>query len=229
VANREIDLEVLQSYVREQLQRESEQDKLSSKSTIEGLGDQPDGGGDDNFYIEIANNLVIFDPLDREIPSGDDQATKTEDLKKRILNLPAIETDKIDLQVPLCNCEHEKLAKEFELELRYCSERAQEYMQDAKQLKPVIETNFEDEARVKKLLEIYKFFDDHRLVQNANEQHQYFKSYIEKISTGIRQIKQQIAVQQMLQEQKQKAQAKKLLLYTIPDIFLYRSERSQYP
>ena len=60
----------------------------------------------EEFFINYAENLHVFDPLDRPIydDSGDDQTTKQAQLKKLIQNLPKIEGDRTrKLTVPLKN------------------------------------------------------------------------------------------------------------------------------
>lgn len=95
------------------------------------------------FYEDFAQKLEIFDPIDRDIiplhdPDYDDeeeplqnQAIKSSELKRLLINTPKILAENFSLRIPNKIDSYERLQMMFENNKKECSKIALEYLTDA--------------------------------------------------------------------------------------------------
>ena len=82
------------------------------------------------FYMDFADKLVIFDPIDRAIPDADnDQTIKRNDLIVKINEMPSIVG--FVLNAPMSNERGALLDKMFDYEIKICNDIAQQYLDEA--------------------------------------------------------------------------------------------------
>ena len=86
------------------------------------------------FFELFAENMLIFDPLDRPVSIDGDEVTSIaqSDLKQKIRNLKKIQTAKTEIRAPLSTENYGKLDKLFSNEMKKCFKIEFEYQKNAK-------------------------------------------------------------------------------------------------
>ena len=100
------------------------------------------------FYEKIANSLEIFDPLDRGIPSDENNmAIKREEFLKKINDMPKISASK--LLPPISNDLNLMLQNMFQEQQIECNRVAQNFLEKAKDNPKIPEIEFTKDTYIK--------------------------------------------------------------------------------
>lgn len=138
----------------------------------------------EQFYTEVAEKMILFDPLDRAIPSDeDDQTTKQQQLLFEIKQMEGIKGD--NLENPL---NYEQNARFQQLQMiakNQIIDLANRQLQIAKDAGAAYGEDFRDDPLFIKTFFAFRFFAQHQLVGNAQEVLDDFMQYVEKQSQFI--------------------------------------------
>lgn len=179
---------------------------------------------------------MIFDPLDRKVtvdadsPDAEmsaDQATKSAELVDLIQKMTRINCQEVDLKVPLANSQFDFLNSQFKALFDQCVQKGNEYIKNAEDQNSDLKSNFDHDPVVIRTLKTFKFFFEHRLLEDAKQRYSNLVIYIQNTNQAIQNIKNQLSIVQKMELQ-QKAQASQILVYTIPTIFLNRQDANNY-
>ena len=120
-----------------------------------------------NFYKNFTDSLVVYDPLDRAIPDEDnDEAIKRVDLIQKLNEMPAVLG--FALNAPMSKERSALLEKMFENVVQNCNKIGQEYQDQAQELGLEFKLDFHQNEHVKKIMKVHKFFENFKLIQNAD-------------------------------------------------------------
>lgn len=120
------------------------------------------------MYSQLSGTMVIYDPLDRNIPrDGDNQAIKRVDLIRTINQLGFIETRNLD--IPMTNEMSLMLLRMFTQGRKACSEVLKQYIEEAEKKGNSFQKKFQDCEIVNDYLYKLKFFQENNLLLDIDE------------------------------------------------------------
>ena len=118
------------------------------------------------FYINFANLICIFDPLDRKIyncDEDDDQTIKREDLVKRLQEIQPIKGS--ELKTPLSNEMYGKLEALLTAYEKKCYSIGKELVDEAKKTKKGCQ--IKNDEKIKTMLRAYEIFLQYDIITEA--------------------------------------------------------------
>lgn len=150
------------------------------------------------FYEAVSEKLILFDPLDRAIKNGEgeDQGTKSAELKKKITELPKIDRRTTELRAPLSARQYDQLEQLFDQERRSCAQVEQNFLDDAKRANPQITKPFGDHEWIRRVKDLYEFFAVNQLTLDSQERATSFEQYIQHIQEEVGKLKEEAKAQQ---------------------------------
>ena len=130
---------------------------------------------------QFAFSLEIFDPLDRCIPSeDDDQTQKCYNMKDILVQLPSLQGS--TLNQPMSNSLRTILHQLFQKELQKCNRIAELCVNEAKEIGGSVEADlakkFQEDEHIKAYHRILKFFLENELLDDAQQSSEQFRLFI---------------------------------------------------
>lgn len=139
----------------------SEQEKLIAANDIE-----TEFYKSRDFVVNLAESLVVYDPLNRRIPCDDaieDMAIKRDELLKRLLEMPT--ADSQHLNATLTSSQHEQLVTFFEKEFLKCKLLIEKELEHVKFSKQNIDLSTIESLKLFKAS--LEFFTENKLFEPA--------------------------------------------------------------
>lgn len=138
------------------------------------------------FYHQFAKKLEILDPLDRPIldEGGADQAIKCKELGKRIKDMAAIPGTSVVLTL---NPQLKTLLLAMINEMQdLCNGCVQHYIDQAMVHQLDLRANFQQDALIRTVADVWTFFVDFQLLADAPRRREEFQHFVEDNSELIR-------------------------------------------
>lgn len=136
------------------------------------------------FYKQFTQRIIVFDPLDRPIPDEEnDEATKNADLIKMLNEMPAVFG--FALNAPMSKEKSVLLDKMFERELQLCNKIGQDYQEQAQKMGTEFSLDISAHPKIVTNLKIRQFFEQYKLIENADVLQSRFEYQIKKMSQLI--------------------------------------------
>lgn len=134
------------------------------------------------FYEKFAMKMEAFDPMDRPLPSeDDDQAIKRDALVHKIeVEMAEHAIRSIDLNAPMSNESHIILMEMFTQTNKECQFIGDQYIDSAKQLGDQFMDKYADNEKVKSYLRVLQFFAHNKMIKEAELMLATFVGYIDK-------------------------------------------------
>ena len=135
----------------------------------------------------MSDKLIIFDPRDRDIPDGDNQATKRDELRQMICE------EMVPIQnvsnPPMSTALFDRLDKMFDDLKMKVRDIEEEFMCRVRAEKtPGVEQvlDFQADPRIQKIEKAFLFFYEHGLLVDAKERSQWFLKYAYNVQKNIK-------------------------------------------